>query len=138
GRTHDERVRLGEVAAEVHTFEDRAAGHAGRREDHVTRSHLLHGEFPVDVGNAHLGRALDLFAVRGLEAALHLAADAAQCRRRQNALRRTARAEIDVDARLLRIRAPDDARNVAIRNEADARADLADGLDDLGMTRTIE
>ena len=45
-------------------------------------------------------RAGDLLLVLEHQAALHLAADAAQRRRRQHAFRRAARAHVDVDARV--------------------------------------
>ena len=55
------------------------------------------------------------------QAALHLAADAAQRAGRQHALRRAARAEIEIDAGLLGLRGEDDAGDVAVGEQAQRR-----------------
>ena len=68
---------------------------------------------------------------------LHLAADAAQRRRRQHAFRRAADAEIDVDAGL-RLGAMDHAGDVAVGDQRHRGAGLADRRDHVGMARPVE
>ncbi len=58
-------------------------------------------------------------------------------RRRQNALRRAARAHVDVDARIAG-RGGDHARHVAVADQHDARPRLAHLGDQLGMARPVE
>ena len=69
---------------------------------------------------------------------LHLAADAAQRRRRQYALGRAADAEIDVDAGLVGLGGVDDAGDVAVGDQAYRGADLAHRGNDVGMARPVE
>ena len=69
---------------------------------------------------------------------MHLATGAAQRRRREHAFRRAARAEIDVDAGLFRVRGVDDAGDVAVADQPDRRAGRAHRLDQLGMARPVE
>ena len=76
----------------------RAVGDAGRGEQAVAAHHVLHLVVLARIGDAHLGGALALLLGVEHQPALHLAADAAQRRRRQHAFRRAADAEIDVDA----------------------------------------
>ena len=73
-----------------------------------------------------------------MQAALHLAADAAQRGGRQHALGRAADAEVDVDAGFLGVGGPDDAGDVAVGDELDAGTGLAHGGDQLGMARPVE
>ena len=81
--------------------EQGAVGDAGRGDDDVALGELLHAVFLLRIGDAHLVGALALGLGVEDQPALHLAADAAQRRRRQHALRRAAGAEIDVDAGLV-------------------------------------
>jgi hypothetical protein len=53
---------------------------------------------------------------------LHLAADAAQRRRRQHAFGRAAGPDIHVDAGIVWIGAMDDTRDIAVGDEANRRA----------------
>ncbi len=70
--------------------------------------------------------------------ALHLAADAAQRRRRQHALRRAADAEIDVDAGIAGIGGVDHAGDVAVGDQLHRGAGLAHAGDQVGVARAVE
>ena len=72
-----------------------------------------------------------------MQPALHLAADRAQRRGREHALGRAADAEIDVDA-AVGPRGRDHAGDVAVADQADAGARLADLRDQLLMARPVE
>src|SRR6185437_11168081 len=106
-------------AAELHAGKHVAVGDAGGRKQHVTARHLLGAVDLVGVGDAHLGRARDLFRRIEQQASLDLAAGAAQGGGSQHAFRRTAGAHVDVDACLFRVGGVDDAGNVAVADEAD-------------------
>src|SRR3982751_4962082 len=74
---HDDRVGLAALRVEANALEEIAGGDAGRGEHHLAAGELFGGVDAVDVGDAHLLRAGDLFVAAGLEAPLHVAADAA-------------------------------------------------------------
>ena len=79
--------------AEADAGEQVAVGDAGRGEQDVAARHLAHVVFAVEVGDAHAARALALLVGIDDQAALHLAADAAERRRGEHALGRAADAE---------------------------------------------
>ena len=74
----------------MHAAQHRAVGDAGGREDHVARHQFTQGIFAVEVRDAPFGGAGLFILVAEHQAALHLAADAAQRRRRQHAFGRAA------------------------------------------------
>src|SRR5262249_39370529 len=92
----------------------------------------------LDVADAHGRGARLLLLLQGVQTALHLAADAAQGRRRQHALGRAADAEIDVDPGFLGIGRPDHAGDVTVRDQLHTGTGLAYAGDQLGVARTVE
>ncbi len=100
--------------------------------------HVLDAVDQLRIGDAHLVRALALLLAVEDQPALHLAADAAQRRRRQHALGRAAGADIHVDSGIIRVGAMNDARHVAIGDQPHRGAGAADAGDDVGVARTIE
>ena len=83
------------------------------------------------------GGAGALGVVAEHEPALELAADAAQGRRGEHALRRAARAHIDVDRRV-GIGDRDHPGDVAVGDELDAAAERAQLGDQVGVARPVE
>src|SRR5579862_6310797 len=133
GRAHDHGFGLDDAVAEAHAAQHAAVGHAGRREQTIAAHHVLDLIFLARVLDAHLGGALALLVGIDDEAALHLAADAAQRRRREHAFGRAADAEINVDAGFARLGGMDDPGHVAVGDQTDRRADLAHCRDDVGV-----
>src|SRR5690606_2478917 len=88
---HHHRVGLRAPLEEAHAPEEVARGHAGRGEHHVAARELLQGEDLVEVLDAHRAGALGLRLVARLEAALEVAAHAADRRRGEDALGRAVR-----------------------------------------------
>ena len=115
-----------------------AGGDPGGGEDHILGDHVVAGIDPVQVLDPGLFRPRLLVAVAEQQLAVNLSAHAFQRRRRQNALRRAARAHVHVDAGLIGLGAMDHARDVAIGDEADRGAGLPHARDDLGMARALE
>ncbi len=109
------------------------------------------------IRDAHLVGALALLLGVENQPALHLAADAAQRRRRQHALGRAAGADIHVDAGIVGIGAMDHAGDVAVGDQAHRGAGargspammsawrgrsststvIADGVDALGLGQPV-
>src|SRR5262249_17987557 len=115
-----------------------AVGDAGRGEQHVAARHLVGA---IDLGggvDAHLGGAFELLGAVEHEAALYLAADAAQRRRGEHPFRRPAAAPVDVDAGLVGPGRVDHGGDVAVRDQAYGGADIAHLVDQPGVTRAVE
>jgi hypothetical protein len=137
GRAHHHRLGHDHVLAELDPTQHGAGRHPGGGEQAVAFHHVLDLIFLLGVLNAHFQGALAQGFSIDDEPGLHLAADAAQGRRRQHALRRAAAAEIDIDAGL-RLGAMDHAGNVAVADQADRGAELADRGDLVGVARAVE
>ena len=120
-----------------HAAQHGAVGHPRRGEHHVAAREVVEIVDAVQVGDAHALRARLLVVVAEVKLALHLAADRAQRRRREDALGRAADAHVDVDA-AVRSRRGDHAGDVAVADQADAGAGLAHRRDQLLMARPIE
>ena len=118
--------------------QERAVGHAGRREQHVAGRQIVHIVDPVGIGDVHAAGAVALFMGVEDQLALHLPADAAQRRGRQHAFGRAARAEIDIDAGILGIDRMDHPGNVAVADQLDRDAGDAQLLDQCRMARPVE
>ena len=88
--------------------------------------------------DAHLDGALALLVGVHHEARLHLPAYAAQRRGREYALGRAAYAHVEVDARFVGVGRVDDARDVAVADQADRGAGRADLVDERGVARPVE
>src|SRR5216117_3462932 len=81
-RAHHHGLGLDDLLAEAYSPQHGAVGYAGRREQAITLHHVLDLVELARIIDAHLGGALaPLLGVED-ETALHLAADAAQRRRR--------------------------------------------------------
>src|SRR5450756_2265363 len=93
-RTHHHGLGLDHVLAELDARQQRAGGDAGRGEQAVAPHHILDAVDHARIGDAHLGRARAVLLGIEDQPALHLAADAAQRRRRQHAFGRAAGADI--------------------------------------------
>src|SRR6202042_1899772 len=117
-RAHHHRLRLDNAVAELDAVEHTAVGDAGRSEQTVAAHHILDLISPARILDAHLGDPLTFFIGIDREAALHLAADAAQCGRCQNPLRRAAAAEENIDAGLFRLSGVDGGGYVAVGDQA--------------------
>src|ERR1700710_1040434 len=90
-RAHHDGFGLDHAFTELDAREKRTCRGARGREQAVAPRHVLDPVDELRVRHAHLVGALALlFAVED-QPALHLAADAAQCGRRQHALRRATR-----------------------------------------------
>ena len=107
---HHHRLGPDNAVAELDALQHTAIGDAGRREQAIAPHHVLDLIFPARVLDAHFRRTLMPFLGIDHEPALHLAADAAQGRRRQHALGRTADAKKNVDAGLVGVGGVDHAR----------------------------
>ncbi len=92
----------------------------------------------VDVGDAERCARARVVVLQRHQPALHLAADAAQRRRRQHAFGRAAGADIDVDAGFLRCHRVDDAGDVAVADQPDRGAGRPHLGDQLGVARPVE
>src|SRR3989304_1730733 len=134
---HDYGLSRGAAGEKMHALEIVAVGHAGGREHDVAAGKFVDLEFFLDVGDAHLFRPFDLLVIARRQTALEFAAGAAQRRRRQHALRRAADAEQKIDAGF-RLRRGDGRGDVAVGDQADARARLAHFLDERFMPGTGE
>src|SRR5688572_18260750 len=97
-RAHHHGFRLNRLFAEAHTFEHRTGCDTGGREQAIAAHHVFHIIALARILDTHLHRALALIFGIEDEPALHLPADATQRSRRQHAFRRTADADVDVDA----------------------------------------
>ena len=111
-----------------------AVGYTGSGEHHVAGGELIDREFLFDVGDAHFLGPLDLFVIARRQPALKFAADTAQSRRRQHAFRRAADAQQQIDAGF-RLGGRDRRGDVAVADQADARARLTNFLNDRIMPR---
>src|ERR1700728_475494 len=96
-RAHHHRFSLDHILAEQYPAQHAAVGDTGRGEQAIAPHHILDPVCLARVLDAHFGDAFALFVGIDDQPGLHLAADAFERRRRQNAFRRTADAEIDVD-----------------------------------------
>ena len=85
----------------------------------------------------HLRARARLVVVAEQQAALELAADAAQRGCGQHAFRCAARAHVDVDGGVL-VGHRDHARDIAIGDQHDAAAEAAQFGDQVGMARAVE
>ena len=112
-------------------LEQRASGDAGRRKDDIAAHHIGDGVDVIGVFDAHLSGAVFFFFAVEDEAALHLASDAAQSGGGEHTLRRATDAHIDVNAGACALGGMDDAGDIAIGDEIDGGACLADGLDEV-------
>src|SRR5207302_7312448 len=127
-----------DVLVEFDASQHGTVGHAGRREQTVAANHVLDLEAFARIGDAHLGRALAPLVGVEHEPALHLAADAAQRRRRQYALGRAADPHIDVDSGRVRLGGIDDSGDVAVGDETHRGTRLAYARDQVGAARAVE
>ena len=119
-------------------LEQRASGDAGRRKDDIAAHHIGDGVDVVGVFDAHLSSAVFFFFAVEDEAALHLASDASQSGGGEHTLRRATDAHIDVNAGAGWLGGMDDAGDIAIGDEIDGSASLADGLDEAAVARAVE
>ena len=134
---HDQRLRRRAGGVEAHAAHEVAVGHAGGREEAVlARDEILGREHALEVV-ARVARVLRLVVVARPQASEHRAADAADGGGREHALGRAADAPQQVDARVGHGR-EQRARDVAVGDQADARAGVADARDHLGVARPVE
>src|SRR5208283_5341655 len=113
-------------AEEADALEQRAFGHAGGRENQLLAWRQVFGFINlVLVFDAHLGNALFQFRLVDYQPALHVSVQAANRRRRDYALRRAARAHHRVHSGSDHGRG-DASRQIAVADQPDARARLAD------------
>ena len=125
----------GAVAEEAHALHQRAVGDAGRGEDDVlARREILRLVDPLEVGDAHGAAALLVLRRVHDEPREDLAAQAAHRRRREHAFGRAADAHHRVHAAADH-GGGDAGRQVAVADQADARAGGADLLDQLLVPR---
>jgi len=126
------------VAEEPHALEQAAIGDAGGGEDDVLAARqILRPVDALGIGDPHRLAARFVFRLGDDETCEDLAVEAAHGRRREHTFRRTARAHHGVDA-AARDRGGDACREVAITDEADARAGGADVGDELLVPRPVE
>ena len=130
-RAHHDRLGLRAVAEEPDAVEEVALGDAGGGEHDVALRELLGAVDRVLGLDAHALGARALLVVAEPEPALELAADALERGRGDHALGRAAGAEQDVDAGV-GVGRHDRAGDVAVADQADARAGLADLGDQVG------
>ena len=96
---HDDRHGTGAAAKVLDATHHRRVGNGRRREDAVVAFYqVVEGHDAVDVVNAHFPAAFPFFVGIRDEAGLHIAAQAFQGRRSQDAFRGAADAHEDVDA----------------------------------------
>src|SRR5882724_12209418 len=93
-RAHHHRLGLDDILAELDPRQQRTGGDAGRGEQAVAARHVLDAVDKARIIDAHLAGALAFLLGIEDQPALHLAADAAQRRRRQHALRRAAGTDV--------------------------------------------
>ena len=143
---HGDNTRADEAAVEaMRRAMDEVAFNAtivigeGERDeaDVLAACEILGAVDPVLVFDPHLFRPRALFVVAEFQAPDDLAADAFEGRRREDALRCPAAAHdrVQVRARDRHLERGDD---VAVLDEVDPRAGLADVLDQLLVTRSVE
>ena len=121
----------------VHAVEERAVRHAGRGdEDVLARDEIVRVQDGRRV-EPGVEQRLALVVVARPEPSLDAAADALERRGRDDAFRRAADAVEHVDARA-RLRRGDRRRDVAVADQADARAGLAQLRDQLVVAVALE
>src|SRR4029079_2457269 len=102
--------------------------------DHVAGGQVLEQELLGDVGDAHLFGTLAFLLIGRHQPALDLPADAAQGRRSEDAFGRAAGTKVNVDTGFFRVGRPDDAGDVAVRDELHGGADATDAGDNLSVS----
>src|SRR5207342_2519328 len=107
-----------DLGAALHALEQRTIGDAGRGENAVALGHFLETVDAIEIVDSPAPGASNLVVVAEQQAALHLAANAAQRGRRQDALGRTAGADVDVDPGF-GVRGGNHAGDVAVGDELD-------------------
>ena len=130
-------MREGAAGKAAYTAQHRAVGDPSRGEHDIAMRHVEEAIFAIEIGDAEALGAAALVVIAEEEPPLHLPADAAQCRRREYALRRAARTHVDVDAGV-GARGGDDAGHIAVADQHDARAGLAHLRDQIGVARSVE
>src|SRR5260370_35551931 len=113
-RAHHHGLGLDHVLAELDAREQRTVGDAGGGEQAVASHNVFDAVDHARIGDPHLAGALALLFGVEYQPALHLAADAAQRRRRQHAFGRAAGADIHIDPGIVRVGAMEDARDGAL------------------------
>ena len=135
---HDDGHGAGAAAKVLDASHHGRIGNGRRREDAVVAfDQVVEGHDAVDVINAHFPAALPFFVGIGNEAGLHIAAQAFQGRRSQDAFRSAADAHEDVDAGPFDT-GVDSRRDVTVRDELDTGAGTAAFVDDFLMARPVE
>ncbi len=122
----------------LHAVQQLAAGDAGCRESYVVAFHKVIGGqnlFQVDALGLH---ARPLLLIARPDFALDLATDAFQGCCGQHGFRCATSTQQHIDAGVVFHRGHDSRENIAIGNQANARAGLADLLDHCGMARAIQ
>src|SRR5688572_23752972 len=136
-RPHDDRVRDRAALYVAHRAQVVTRRDAGRREEDRPRSELVESVTALEVVEPDRAAEPRLVLVSRLESRLHLAAEADERRRGEDALRRAADAEQQVDAGE-RLRRRDRRRHVAAGEELDARPRAPHLLDQLVVARPVE
>src|SRR6202048_5596017 len=95
-----------------------AVSDPGRREQTIAFYHVGDLIFFSWVADAHLGGTTALFFAVENETALHLAANAAQCGRRQNTFGSTRGSHVNVDSGIGRIGGMNDPGDITVGDEA--------------------
>jgi hypothetical protein len=130
-------VRPRAVGEEPNAAEQVAARDARGGEDDLGRCKVVDGEDPARVLDSLLARGVDLPARDGPELGLELAAEAAERCGRQDRLARAADADGEVVVGSTD-RGRDRGCDVAVLDELDAGARLADVLDEVVVARAVE
>src|SRR5207253_8403115 len=136
-RAHDERVRaraVGEVADAAQQF---AVGNPGGRDDRLARREVVDREDALRVVDSVLAELVDLAPRRRPELPLQLAAEAAKRGGCEHGLAGAADPDREVVVRAAD-RSGDRRGHVAVLDELDARAGVADLLDQIMVTRAVE
>lgn len=136
-RAHDHGLRRRSSREKVNASQVVPVGHAGGGERHVASRQFLDFELLIDIPDAHLLGPFDFALVPRFEPALEFPADAAKGRRGQNAFGRASDTEQQIDTGF-RLGRRDRGRDIAVADQANARACLANFLYDLFVSRTGE
>src|SRR5438093_1195522 len=136
-RAHDHGLRRRASREKVNASQVVPVGHAGGGERDVASRQFLDFELLIDIPDAHLLGPFDFALVARFEPALEFPADAAKGRSGQNAFGRASDTEQQIDTGF-RLGRRDRGRDIAVADQANARACLANFLYDLFVSRTGE
>src|SRR5277367_1631875 len=137
-QSHDQRVGTRPVAEEIHPMQQSAAGDAGTCEDDFLAGGQVHRLIDtLGIFDAHRRGTFQVLWFRNYQPGQNLAVQAAQCGRGEHAFWGASRTHHRVHGSAAH--GSGNARGkIAVRNQANARADRANVRDELLVPRAVE